>query len=89
MDGHKGSTGLGGRGAKRYSPERIGIWNTMTDASWRKYEKTFKDFCSLTYKDHSSPPTREQFLDFFVARRELKYCGNTLWSQFSHLNKVC
>ena len=83
------STGGGEIAGKRYIPAKIGIWKDMNAASYKKYEKSFNEFSALTYKDHTNLPTREQFLEFFVARRAMKYCGNTLWSQFSHLNKVC
>ena len=72
----------------QYSPERIGIWKDMKQDSFSKYAKTFRDFCRIIYTDHSMPPTRKQLLDFLVARRAAKYCGNSLWCQYSHLKKV-
>ena len=84
----QGSIGTSSLRFIQYSPERIGIWKDMKQDSFSKYAKTFRDFCRITYTDHSMPPTRKQLLDFLVARRAAKYCGNSLWCQYSHLKKV-
>ena len=80
--------GSDGQIKHRYVPKQSGIWKMMKTVSYNKYEKTFKAFCELIYKDHTNPPTREQFLNFFIERREANYCGNSLWAQYSHIKKV-
>ena len=60
----------------------------MQENTRKRYSKTWLDFVQLQGITADNPPTQDDFMDFFVQKKNGGHGYNTLKSEYSHINKV-